>query len=78
MEESKGGLKSKINLVGVLLVAMSALSDPMFGAYFGQWVPQEWVSRLSFIAGWAIIYFRSNGQANIPVDWKSPWKAKAE
>lgn len=78
MEEQKGALKSKINLMGLLIIAISAVNDPMFGAYFGQWIPAEWVTRLSFLSGWAILYFRSNGQANIPVDWKNPWKAKTE
>lgn len=78
MGELKGGLKSKINLVGLLLVVMSAMSDPMFGAYFGDFIPQEWVSRLSFIAGWGVIYFRSNGEMNIPVDWRNPWKASGK
>lgn len=74
MDETKSVLKSKINWTVMALVLFSAVSDPMFKAYF-DFIPTEWLTRLSFVAGWAIIYFRSNSQPNIPLDWRNPWKA---
>lgn len=74
-EETKGGVKSKINLVGILMVVLGAITDPTFRQYFGDLIPVEWFGRITFLAGWAVIYFRSNGQANIPVDWKNPWSS---
>lgn len=73
-EEVKGAIKSKINLTGIILVILGAVTDPMFRSYFGDLIPPDWFGRITFLAGWAVIYFRSNGQANVSVDWKNPWK----
>ena len=75
VEETKGIARSKINISGLLLVLCSAISDPFFRAYFGDLIPEVWASRLTFIVGWAIIYFRSNNQNNIMLDWHNPWKS---
>ena len=75
-DETKSVIKSKINLAGLLVVICSAVTDPMFKAWFGDIIPPEWISRITFLAGWGIIYFRSNNQANIPLTWNSPWKDK--
>jgi len=72
--QTKGGMRSSINITGILLVLCSAVSDPFFRQVFGDMIPPEWVTRFSFIAGWIIIYFRSNGANNIPLTWNSPWK----
>jgi hypothetical protein len=76
MAEVKGAIKSKINITGMILVILGMVTDPMFRSYFGDLIPTEWFGRITFIAGWLVIYFRSNGQANIPVDWKNPWKSE--
>ena len=75
--EEKGILKSKINISGFLLVICSAISDPMFRAYFGDLIPAEWATRMTFIVGWVIIWLRSNGTPNIPLNWKEPLKGSA-
>lgn len=73
-EETKGIATSKINISGLLLVICSAVGDPMFRAYFGDLIPAEWVTRLTFVVGWVIIWLRSNGTPNISLDWKNPFK----
>jgi hypothetical protein len=75
-EETKGILKSKINVSALLLIICSAISDPMFKAYFGDWIPPGILMKVNFLVGWAIIYFRSNAEINIPLDWRNPWKGE--
>lgn len=78
MAEEKGIGRSKINWLGIVVVVLGMITDPMFMAYFGDLIPQAYVSKMMFVAGWAVIYFRSNGQANIDLNWKNPWKATVE
>lgn len=73
-KETKGIALSKINISAMLLIVCSAISDPMFIAYFGDWIPIGIFTKINFIVGWVIIYFRSNSEVNIPLDWRNPWK----
>lgn len=72
MIESKGALKSKINWLGILILLTTALQDPVFADLFGSLFPAGMIDRLGYLLGLAVMYFRSNGDLNVPVDWKRP------
>jgi hypothetical protein len=73
--ESKSPVASKLNWTGLVLVMMGAVTDPSFQIYFGNLIPQEWFSRLVFLAGWAVIALRTLGTSKpITLNWKTPFK----
>lgn len=72
MIESKGALTSKINWLGILILLTTALQDPVFADLFGSLFPAGMIDRLGYALGILVLYFRSNGEVNLPVDWKRP------
>jgi len=74
MTESKGALTSRINWLGILILLTTALQDPMFVGLFGSIIPPGIIDRLGYLLGLLVLYFRSNGELNVPVDWKQPLK----
>jgi len=70
--ETKGALTSKINWLGILILLTTALQDPVFTSLFGSLIPAGVIDRLGYILGLLVLYFRSNGDVNVPVDWKRP------
>src|SRR5574343_1046940 len=74
MIESKGALTSKINWLGILILLTTALQDPVFADLFGSLFPAGMIDRLGYALGILVLYFRSNGEVNLPVDWKQPLK----
>ena len=74
MIESKGALTSRINWLGILILLTTALQDPMFVGLFGSIIPPGIIDRLGYLLGLLVLYFRSNGELNVPVDWKQPLK----
>lgn len=75
--ESKPAVKSKLNLTGAAMVLLGAVTDPMFMTHFGNMIPQEWLSRIIFIAGWLVIALRTMGTDRpVTLNWKSPWGEK--
>ena len=72
--EAKPAVKSKLNWTGVAMVVLGAITDPMFMAQVGDLIPQEWLSRIIFLAGWAVIGLRTLGTGKpVTLNWKSPW-----
>jgi len=74
MIESKGALTSKINWLGILILVVTVLQDPVFADLFGSLFPAGMIDRLGYALGILVLYFRSNGEVNLPVDWKQPLK----
>ena len=72
MTESKGALTSKINWLAILILLTTALQDPVFAGLFGSLIPPGVIDRLGYLLGLLVLYFRSNGDLNEPVDWKRP------
>ena len=70
--EAKGALISKINWLGILVLLTTALQDPVFLGLFGGLIPAGVIDRLGYLLGLLVLYFRSNGEVNVPVDWKRP------
>jgi hypothetical protein len=73
VEQTKGALRSNINLTGILVILVTALNDPLFSSLFGQWVTQDIIGRIGYVLGLVIMYLRSNGAPNIPVEWSKPF-----
>lgn len=74
MIESKGALTSKINWLGILILITTALQDPVFAGLFGSLIPPGIIDRMGYILGLLVMYFRSNGEVNLPIDWAQPLK----
>lgn len=74
MTEAKGALTSKINWLGILILVVTALQDPVFTDLFGGLLPAGVIDRLGYLLGMLVMYFRSNGEPNVPVDWARPLK----
>lgn len=74
MIESKGVLTSKINWLGILILLTTALQDPTFSGLFGSLIPPDIIDRMGYLLGLLVMYFRSNGEINVPVDWAKPLK----
>ena len=60
--------------LGILILLTTALQDPMFAGLFGSIIPPGIIDRLGYLLGLLVMYFRSNGELNVPVDWKQPLK----
>lgn len=76
MEEAKTKkvTKSKLNITGLVMVALGAVTDPAFVHMFGQFIPEEWIGRILFLSGWAVIGFRTFGtDTKIELNWRKPW-----
>lgn len=74
--EGKAIVKSKLNVTGLVMVILAAITDPMFQTMFGTLIPQEWLSRILFIAGWAVIGLRTFGTSQpITRNWKMPFSS---
>ena len=72
--ESKSIVKSKMNWTGILMVILGAITDPTFQTVFASMIPAEWLSRILFLSGWAVIGLRTFGtSAPITLNWKAPW-----
>lgn len=72
--ESKPALQSKLNWTGFAMVLLGAVMDPMFGAMVGDFIPEKWLSRIMFLAGWLIIALRTLGtNGPVTLDWRRPW-----
>lgn len=57
------------------MVLMGAISDPSFQIYFGDLIPQAWLSRILFLAGWSVIALRTLGTSKpVTLNWKMPFK----
>ena len=72
--EKKGALRSRINWTAIIMILCSAVSDPMAYAYLGDWLPAQFFSRATFIAGWILLYFRNTGEPLPITNWKEPFK----
>lgn len=73
--ETKAVAKSKLNLTGLLLVLGGMISDPMFRTYFGDLIPEVWLSKIMFGMGWVVIYLRTFAtETKISLNWKNPFK----
>lgn len=72
--KSKSAAKSKLNLVGLAMVLLGAVTDPAFAPMFGQFIPEEWLGRILFLAGWGVIGLRTFGtNSKIELNWRKPW-----
>ena len=74
--ESKSIVKSKMNWTGLVMVLLGAVTDPSFRTLFGDLIPEQWLSRILFISGWAVIGLRTFGTTQpVSRNWKLPWDA---
>jgi hypothetical protein len=73
--DSKPISRSKLNWTGLAMVVMGAISDPSFQIFFGDLIPQAWLSRILFLAGWTVIGLRTLGTSKpVSLNWKTPFK----
>ena len=67
---------SKLNWTGLAMVLLGALTDPAFHALFGSLIPEQWLSRILFVSGWAVIGLRTFGTSQpVSRNWKMPWES---
>lgn len=67
---------SKLNATGLIMVLLGAITDPSFHILFGDIVPQEWMSRILFLAGWIVIGLRTFGTTQpVSRNGKMPWES---
>ena len=66
---------SKLNWTGLIMVMLGAVTDPTFSVLFGHLIPAEWMSRILFLSGWAVIGLRTFGTSQpVSRNWKMPWE----
>lgn len=71
---AKSPVASKLNWTGLGLVVLGMLTDPMFRSLFGEFIPEQWLSRIVFLSGFAVIGFRTLGTSGpVSLDWRNPW-----
>ncbi len=58
---------SKLNCTGLVMVLLGAITDPAFHILFGDLIPEQWLSRILFVSGWAVIVLRTFGMVTQPV-----------